>query len=127
MTAQKNKKILIVDDNPMNITVLMRILSPYYKIYATKNGRDALQVAEEQIPDLILLDVIMEDMDGYDVIAALKTTESLKHIPVMFLSSKTEVEDHRIGLAAGAVDYLFKPFDRDILLRQIDYHIRKLI
>jgi putative two-component system response regulator len=123
MTAKKDKTILIVDDDSMNITILMRILSLDYKILASMNGREAIETAKNSSPDLILLDVIMDEMDGYEVLSVLKNTRALKKIPVIFLSSMDNADDEIKGREAGAAAYLFKPFDRDTLLRLIELHI----
>ncbi len=105
-------KILAVDDNPINTKLLARTLvNSEYDILTAGSGKEALELAQKELPDLILLDVMMEDMDGYEVCAHLQNQPETEHIPVIFLSAKNESVDKAKGLAVGAVDYLTKPFD----------------
>ena len=85
MDETKNS-VLIVDDEKSNILVLTRILSREYTIFVAKDGEDAIEVANEYLPDVILLDILMPDMDGYDVITALKSSDKTQHIPVIFIT-----------------------------------------
>ncbi len=87
MDENMQYSLLIVDDRASNILALANILKPEYTVYASRNGRDALRVAVEKQPDVILLDVVMPDMNGYEVIAALKRDESTRAIPVIFITS----------------------------------------
>jgi len=105
-------KILAVDDNPINLKLLSRaLINSNYQIFTADNGKKALVLAGQERPDLILLDVILPDLDGYEVCKQLQENEATKHIPVIFLSAKNESVDKARGLAVGAVDYLTKPFD----------------
>ncbi len=105
-------KILAVDDNPINTKLLARTLvNSEYEILTAGSGREALNIARKELPDLILLDVLMDDMDGYEVCTELQNQKETRHIPVIFLSAKNESVDKARGLAVGAVDYLTKPFD----------------
>ena len=110
MGEAKKNKILIVDDEKSNIIALTRILSAEYTVHAAKNGKDAIDVASEQLPDLVLLDIIMPGMDGYAVIDELKKTEATRHIPVIFITGLDDPDEEEKGLSAGAVDYIIKPF-----------------
>ncbi len=101
--------ILIIDDVPTNITLLRAILAPNYEILAALDARDGLVLALEQRPDLILLDVIMPEMDGYQVCARLKADARTRDIHVIFVSGRTEEEDETRGLEAGAIDYIGIP------------------
>ncbi len=105
-------KILAVDDNPINTKLLARTLvNSEYEILTAGSGREALELAHKELPDLILLDVMMDDMDGYEVCAKLQNQPETEHIPIIFLSAKNESVDKARGFAVGAVDYLTKPFD----------------
>ena len=121
----KNNKgrVLIVDDEDMNISMLKLILSPEYAVYASTDGKDALEAATEILPDIILLDIVMPEMDGYAVIAELKKSEKTKDIPVIFLTGMTDSENEKKGLSLGAVDYILKPFTRDLILERVKYHL----
>jgi sigma-B regulation protein RsbU (phosphoserine phosphatase) len=104
-------KVLIVDDTPENIRVLMETLRDDYAIVAATNGTKALELASrEPRPDLVLLDVMMPDLDGYEVCARLKEDEATRNIPVIFVTALAEAGDEARGLGLGAVDYVTKPF-----------------
>ncbi len=119
-------RILIVDDDKMNRKVLADLLKPYYKIMAVKNGEQALKAAArlEQQPDLILLDIMMPGMDGYEVCRHLKGNNDTSHIPVIFVTALGEVEDESKGLRLGAVDYITKPVSLPIVLARVDTHLQ---
>jgi DNA-binding response OmpR family regulator len=105
-------KILAVDDNPINLKLLSRVLvNSSYQILTAENGQAALDIATAEKPDLILLDVVMPEMDGYEVCKRLHENEDTAYIPIIFLSARNESIDKARGLALGAVDYLTKPFD----------------
>jgi len=108
-----SNSILIVDDENMNMLVLTHILSPEYTLYAAKNGQSALRIAKKQRPDLILLDIIMPEMDGYEVLSLLKSDEETRKIPIVFISGLISPEDEKKGLEMGAADYINKPFNAD--------------
>ena len=110
MSDEKKYSVLIVDDERSNIRVLNSILNPDYTVYAASDGRDAIEAAEEFLPDVILLDIIMPDMDGYDVVFRLKSSEKTKDIPVIFITGLDGKEDKKKGIALGASDYIAKPF-----------------
>lgn len=116
--------ILIVDDIPKNLQVLSSILNiEGYQISFASDGMQALSVVETTIPDLILLDIMMPEMDGYEVCKKLKEDERTKDIPVIFLTGKAESEDIVNGLKLGAVDYVTKPFNSAELLSRIRTHL----
>ena len=110
MNDAKKYSVLIVDDERQNIKALSRILDSEYTVHVEINGKDAIESAEKFVPDVILLDILMPEMDGYDVIRALKSSEKTQNIPVIFISGLSDVDDERKGLALGAVDYITKPF-----------------
>ncbi len=105
-----HSKILVVDDERINIQLLYEGLSASYSILAASTGIEALKVAKQQLPDLILLDVMLSDMSGYEVCELLKQDAVTKDIPIIFATSKDTTEDELKGLELGAVDYLKKPF-----------------
>ena len=117
--------ILIVDDVPANIQVLAEALRGEYRVKVATNGATALAIANasESRPDLILLDVMMPEMDGYEVCHKLKSTPSTQNIPVIFVTAKGDVIDEERGLQAGAVDYIIKPFHLAIVKARVSNHI----
>ncbi|MCL2663882.1 MAG: response regulator [Oscillospiraceae bacterium] len=118
--------VLIVDDQRVNIMELSNALRPDCNIFAAGNGADALEVAEKQQPDVILLDIQMEDMDGFDVINALKKSEKTKDIPVIFITGRTDVASEEKALAMGAVDYIRKPFSSSIIKLRVLHQLEML-
>ncbi len=121
-TAQTT--ILIVDDTPENLTVLSEILQPTWRVRAANSGRRALQIAAGQPqPDLILLDVMMPEMDGYAVLAHLKENRDTADIPVIFVTAMDATEDEEHGLDAGAVDYITKPVRPAIVRARVRTHL----
>ncbi len=117
--------ILIVDDTPDNISLLNGLLKGAYRVKIANNGLKALKaVGRSPPPDLILLDIMMPEMDGYEVCRRLKADPATADIPVIFLTAKTHVEDERRGLALGAVDYIIKPISPPILLSRVQTHLR---
>jgi diguanylate cyclase (GGDEF)-like protein len=123
MATGKNS-LLIVDDDSANLMVLAHILQPEYTIYTAKDGASAIQKAEKFLPDLILLDILMPDMDGYEVFAALRQSDRTKHIPIIFISGLNSLEDEKTGLKLGAVDYINKPFDDMVVKLRVALHVR---
>lgn len=111
--------ILIVDDTEENIDVLVELLKHQYSLLVALDGRRALELAEKFDPDLILLDIMMPEMDGYEVCRKLKVRDKTKHIPVIFLTAMSEVEDEALGIQLGAVDYIRKPFNPLIIQSRI--------
>lgn len=113
--------ILIVDDVSKNIQLLATILSDRgYKIRAANSGAQALKMVSAQVPDLILLDVMMPEMDGYEVCKILKESDETKHVPIIFLTAKVEPENIVKGFKIGGADYVTKPFIPEVLLSRID-------
>jgi len=117
--------ILIVDDIPANLKVLSDILKEDgYKVRPVPSGKLALQVAEKEKPDLILLDIMMPDMNGYEVCRVLKENPELKEIPVIFISALNETDDVVKALKFGGVDYITKPFRSEEVLARVSTHIK---
>lgn len=125
MNPSANKeRILIVDDMPTNIQSLIETLHEHYTLMAANNGPKAIQLATSDTPpDLILLDIVMPDMDGYEIIEQLKTHPNTQHIPVIFVTSKDEVMDEARGFALGAADYITKPISPLIVQARAKAHI----
>ena len=120
----KRHTILIVDDTPQNLTVLGELLQPHYRIRAANSGERALRaVTTPPRPDLILLDVMMPGMDGYEVIARLRENAETSDIPVIFVTAMDASEDEEKGLRLGAVDYITKPINPAIVLARVKTHL----
>jgi signal transduction histidine kinase/response regulator RpfG family c-di-GMP phosphodiesterase len=119
MSTRKRNSILIVDDERANISALNSILSTEYTVYASSDGPDAIETAKAFVPDVIVLDVLMPDMDGYDVIAELKRCEATRGIPVIFITGLDGIDAEQKGLALGAADYIPKPFHPEIVKMRI--------
>ncbi|KPA19011.1 response regulator receiver sensor signal transduction histidine kinase [Candidatus Magnetomorum sp. HK-1] len=120
---QKKSSILIVDDTELNIDILMGILKKYDVIPAL-SGEDALQIAQEENIDLILLDILMPEMDGYEVCKRLKADDRTKDIPVIFITVKNMEQDIIKGYELGIVDYVAKPFNPVELLGRVETHLK---
>jgi len=120
----KEYTILITDDEKINVEILGNILSPQYNLLIARNGARALEIAKEHSPDLILLDVIMPDMSGFEVISQLKASEHTDKIPVIFITGLSGVEDEEQGFFLGAVDYIAKPFNKSIVKARVNTHIK---
>ncbi len=124
MNGTKKASILIVDDNPKNIQVISSILHEKgYNISISTSGIQALNAINAKMPDLILLDIEMPEMDGYEVCKQLKSDVKTKEIPVIFLTAKIETENIVYGFEIGAVDYITKPFNVAELLARVATHI----
>ncbi|AEF53699.1 HD domain-containing phosphohydrolase [Marinomonas posidonica] len=123
MSEIKTYTIMVVDDIADNINVLSNLLRPFYKVKAATSGKKALSIASTSPPDLILLDVMMPEMDGYEVCRQLKQNIATQKIPVIFVTAKTEVEDETLGLEVGGVDYISKPIQPAIVLQRIKTHL----
>ena len=124
MTTDNHKQtILAVDDTPENLDVLRGILVPDHLVKAATNGKTALKIAENQPPDLILLDVMMPEMDGYEVCRRLKADPVTAKIPVIFVTAMTDVQDEQRGFDVGAVDYIAKPLQPAIVQARVQTHL----
>jgi len=118
------QKILIVDDTPQNIKLLVAALKELYTINVATGGSEALQLATGTAPpDLILLDIVMPEMDGYQVCAKLKGNQQTRDIPVIFLTALADDDDETKGLGLGAVDYITKPLKLPIVKARIKTHL----
>ncbi|MBF0561046.1 MAG: response regulator, partial [Alphaproteobacteria bacterium] len=108
--SAKKARLLIVDDVRANIKVLAENLRSQYDISMALDGKTALQIVERELPDLILLDVMMPEMDGYEVCRRLKANKKTCDVPIVFVTAKDEALDEALGFDLGAVDYITKPF-----------------
>lgn len=111
--------ILVVDDTPQNLSLMSDLLEELYTVKLAPSGARALKIATTNPPDLILLDIMMPEMDGYEVCRTLKADPVCKDIPVMFVTAMTDIENEETGLALGAVDYLTKPISPPIVLARV--------
>ncbi len=118
-----NKTLLIVDDQPFNLRLLGELLKNEYDLCFATNGSDALELADKVSPDLILLDIVMPDVDGYAVCQQLKAQESTKSIPVIFITSLGDEGKESEGLALGAIDYIVKPIRPTVVKARIKTHL----
>ena len=118
------RTVLVVDDTPQNITILGELLQPHYTVRATNSGERALQAVRSQPqPDLVLLDVMMPGMDGYEVLRRLKADKATQNIPVVFVTALGDEQNEEHGLELGAVDYIAKPFNPAIVLARVRTHL----
>lgn len=115
--------ILVVDDTPANLSLLTHLLNEKYRVKLANKGLKALEFANTMPPDLILLDIMMPEMDGYEVCRRLKANEKTKDIPIIFLTAKNEIEDEELGFLLGAVDFIHKPISPPIVLARIQTHL----
>jgi putative two-component system response regulator len=124
MTLPDRPTVLVVDDTPANLALAASLLSDRYFVKVANSGEAALKVARQTpAPDLILLDVVMKGLDGYEVCRQLKGDPETRDIPVLFLTSKNDTDDEKLGLDLGAVDYLTKPISPAIFLARIQTHL----
>lgn len=121
---KENESLLLVDDNPTNLQVLYQTLGPIgCKLLVAKNGETALAIARKASPDLILLDIMMPGIDGFEVCRRLKADPATAAVPVIFLSALTDTKDKVQGLQLGAVDYVSKPFQPDEVIARVNTHL----
>lgn len=120
------QKILIADDEPnilLSLEFLMRKAG--YEVFIARNGTEAMDILEKNIPSLVVLDIMMPDIDGYQICRHIRTTEYLKNIKVVFISAKTKDIDIAKGLSYGADDYITKPFSTRVLMNKITELLNK--
>jgi two-component system sensor histidine kinase/response regulator len=125
MSDIKDNLILIVDDTVLNLKLLSHVLeNGGYKHIKAQNGKEAIELAEKNHPDLILMDIMMPEMDGYEAVKQIKARDGLEDIPVIFLSALTETDDKIQAFKYGGVDYITKPFQKEETLARIDTHLK---
>jgi PleD family two-component response regulator len=121
---EKKLRVLVVDDVKENISALNRMLRPYYTIMAAETGEKALSLSQsDNPPDIILLDVMMPEMDGFEICTRLKADPRTEDIPIIFLSGLHETENKVKGLELGAVDYVSKPFEPEEVIARLATHL----
>ncbi len=123
MTDLRNANVMIVDDTEANVKILVDSLGEDYYVSVAMDGESALEYIAENIPDLILLDIMMPIMDGYEVCAKVKANPKTQHIPIIFLTALSDVQDQRKGLHLGAVDYITKPFNLGLVKARVRNHL----
>jgi diguanylate cyclase (GGDEF)-like protein len=120
---EQGAKILVVDDMPSNVQALSLLLKGEYEIHVATTGEKALELCRSKLPDLVLLDVMMPGIDGYEVCTRLKADPSTRDIPVVFITARNEMEDETLGLEAGAIDFISKPFRPPIVKARVRNHV----
>ncbi|GHV48407.1 hypothetical protein FACS1894204_12690 [Synergistales bacterium] len=126
MQPTSNYSVLIVDDERSNLLLLNQILSPEYTVFTAKTGAEALSRVENDVPDLILLDIMMPGMSGFDVLKQIKEDPATQDIPVIIVTGLTGTNDEEKGFSLGAVDYITKPFKDVIVRARVKTHIQIL-
>jgi len=117
------KTILIIDDDEVNVNTLMDLLDDKYDILASLDGQDGIELLEEERVDLILLDIVMPKLNGFEVCKKLKNDEKTKNIPVIFITANIDKESINKAHESGGVDYIIKPFRLEEILSRINRHI----
>lgn len=120
---EEQQKILIVDDTPTNIQILNEVLQGDYAIFFATNGPDGIRIAQREMPDLILLDIMMPGMDGYEVCARIKSDPLTRRIPLIFITAMSDEVDEAKGLECGAIDYITKPVSPPIVKARVKNHL----
>ncbi|MDR3333859.1 MAG: response regulator, partial [Treponema sp.] len=119
----KRQVIMLVDDNITNLDMGKEILKDRYTVFPIPSGVRLLEILTRVVPDLILLDIEMPDMNGFEVFRSLKSVPNTSDIPVIFVTAKSDPDSELIGLNLGAVDYISKPFSPPLLLKRIENHL----
>ena len=121
--TEKRKTIIAVDDNNANLVACKKILKPFYEVYPASSAAKMFKLMEHITPDLILLDVEMPDMNGYEAARMLKNNNASDKIPIIFLSARDDPVSEKFGLNLGALDYIHKPIVGSQLLSRIESHL----
>jgi putative two-component system response regulator len=127
MTDLSDCKVLAVDDTEENIDLLVEALGDDYELMVAMDGEETLEMVLEDPPDLLLLDIMMPGMDGFEVCEKLKTNPSTAQIPFIFLSGKSDKEDMDKGMELGALDYIIKPFDLTDVQDRVRRHLKNIL
>jgi len=121
--VQEKSKILAVDDNSINLAVIEELLGSQYNLMTVSTGIDALKMAQEFRPDLIILDIMLPDIDGYEVCQQIRKSSLLRYTKIIMVSAKAMTSERLKGYQVGADDYLTKPFDGEELLAKVCAHL----
>ena len=121
--AGRKPRLLVVDDQPINIQVLHQLFATDCQVFMATSGEQALKVCRENPPDLVLLDVVMPGMDGFEVCRRLKADELTRGIPVIFVTANDDAEQETLGLDAGAVDFIAKPLNAKVVRARVKTHL----
>jgi len=124
MLNNGKNRLLLVDDSKLSLLALVYILQTDYIIHVASKGPEAIEIAKKYLPDLILLDVVMPKMDGYEVLSVLRRTQETQHIPVIFITGMDHAADEQKGLSLGAADYISKPFSSAIVKLRVQHQVR---
>lgn len=116
-------KLLVVDDQPINIQVMYQAFAGDYQVFMATSGEQALTICKNNPPDLVLLDVVMPEMDGFEVCTRLKQEDATRHIPVIFVTAHTDAAQETHGLSVGAVDFIAKPVNPDVVRARVKTHL----
>jgi putative two-component system response regulator len=119
----EKKKVVLVDDNPVNLKLASNTLMDHYNVFTVPSAEKLFQLLQQTLPDLILLDVVMPEINGYQAIGTLKSNPRTADIPVIFLTSKTDTVSELEGFSLGAIDYISKPFSPQLLLKRVEVHL----
>ena len=126
MDNMPKQSILIIDDSRLELENLRLMLVPQYEVYTATSAEEGMEILSHTLIDLILLDIIMENISGFDVLRKLKADEIFRHIPVIFITSLITIEDEARGLSLGAVDYIRKPLSEEVVLLRVGVHLHLL-
>ena len=121
----ERSKILSVDDNPYNNEIIQEILGDDYEVKIAVSGEEALQIVQEFKPDLILLDIMMPGINGYETCKIIKADSSLQDTIIIMVSAKEQIDDKVEGYEAGAFDYITKPFSEEDLINSVEFFLKK--
>lgn len=122
--AQPQATVLVVDDTPANLTLMAQVLKPDYRVQLAVSGAKALELCHRQPPDVIILDVMMPELDGYEVCRRLKADPATRRVPVIFLTALTDADDENAGFAAGGADFIHKPYNPVTVLARVRTHLQ---
>jgi putative two-component system response regulator len=117
--VKKKETILVVDDNNINLVACKKILKPFYEVYPVPSATKMFKLMEHVRPDLILLDIEMPDINGYEAARTLKANDVFREIPIIFLTARDDPVSEKLGMNIGATDYIHKPFGSEQLLERI--------